>query len=154
MGHLLLTINHSASTAISYDHEFSNITYSNKDTTMLFTIYSDDGLEAKIALYALLFVITLLLLLVSLAIRRSLSTLLLFLMYALNGTLFVYPFFDLKETQEAMFLTSTHFVLLTGHVNDYSLYLLIPYYALMIGSTLYFVRDHLSLQKIRALSRG
>lgn len=154
VSHLLLTANHSSAKAVSYDHDFSNIMYQNQDTTALFLIYSDDGLESKVALYTTIFISTEILLLLSFAIRRSLSTFLLILMYVLNVYLFVYPYFNLKATQEAMYLTSTHFLLLTGHVNDYSLYLQIPYYVLMIGLTLYFVKEHLSLQKLKNLISG
>ncbi|WP_150269408.1 hypothetical protein [Paenibacillus tepidiphilus] len=154
VSHMLMAVNHSAARATSYDYEFSHIMYQNKDTTTLFVIYSDDGLGSKVALYTLVFIITEILLLVSFAIRRSLSTFLLILMYILNIYLFVYPYFHLKETQEAMFLTSTHFLLLTGHVNDYSLAVLVPYYALMIGLTLYFVRRHLPQRKLRRLSQA
>jgi hypothetical protein len=151
LGHLLLTGNHSDSKAKGYDHEFSNIMYQNEDTTTLFLMYSDDGLASKVAFYTMIFAITEILLLVSFAIRRSLSTFLLILMYFFNVYLFVYPYFYLKETQEAMYLTSTHFLILTGHVNSYSLFIMIPYYSLMLGLMLYFSCRNLSLQKLKGL---
>lgn len=151
LGHLLLTANHSDAKAKGYDHEFSDILYQNEDTTTLFLMYSDDGLASKVAFYALLFAVTEILLLISFAIRRSLSTLLLILMYFLNVYLFVYPYFYLKETQDAMYLTSTHFLLLTGHVNSYSMFILIPYYLLMLVLILYFSSHHISIQRLKML---
>lgn len=49
-----------------------------------------------------------------------------------------------------MFLTSLHFLFLTSYVNEYSLYYFIPYYAVLIGLTLYFIVSQLPLRQLRS----
>lgn len=78
---------------------------------------------------------------VSLLMKRSLSTVLLICNYILNFILNVHVYFSfLDSSGKISFLTSTHFLLLTSYVNDYSLYIFIPYYGLLIGLTIYFMK--------------
>jgi hypothetical protein len=133
----------------SLKYDLNNIIFKNMDTTILFAHYSYKGLSNSVYLYLFLFVLTILLLCKSFIIRRSISTFLLIIYYILMFFIMVYPYFYLIYTQKSMFLTSTHFLLLTSYINDYSLYIFIPYYSILIGLTLYFVFSQTPLKRLR-----
>ncbi|MDT3428362.1 hypothetical protein J2Z22_003954 [Paenibacillus forsythiae] len=138
--HVVLSSNHYGMLSRNLNHDFSNVFYQNEDTTTLYLYYTDDGLANVVILYSILFVLTIVLLIASFAIRRSLSTLLLLLNYIMIFMIVVYPYFYFVNTNgDTLFLTSSHFLLLTSYLNDYSLYIFIPYYALLIGLTIYFI---------------
>lgn len=145
--HVVFTMHKFSSASIGSD--FDNIIYQNLDTTLLFIYYSYKGLRYSVFLYLFLFMLTILLLSLSFIIRRTISTFLLLMYYILMYFIMVYPYFYLIETQKSMFLTSTHFLLLTSYVNDYSLYIFIPYYSILIGLTLYFVLSQTPLKRLR-----
>jgi hypothetical protein len=151
---VVIVANHYSYLSDYLEHDFANIIYQNLDTTGLYLYYSDDNMNYVVYLYGLLFIITLLLLMVSLLMKRSLSTFLLISNYILNYIIIVYVYFSfLNLNGKTSFLTSTHFLLLTSYVNDYSLYIFIPYYGLLIGLTIYFMKKHHLFQNPIAMFR-
>ncbi|GEM_PF-6137372 len=149
--HVVFTM-YKFSSASFIGSKFDNIIYKNMDTTTLFLNYSYKGLKYSVILYLFLFMLSMLLLAISFMIRRSISTFLLFMYYILMFIILVFPYFHLGNTQKPMFLTSTHFLLLTSYINDYSLYIFIPYYSILIGLTLYFVFSQTPLKRLRFLN--
>ncbi|AIQ17283.1 hypothetical protein H70357_11920 [Paenibacillus sp. FSL H7-0357] len=150
LAYAFLTSNNYGNLTVSLEHDFSNILYHNKDTTTLYLYYYDDGLEKPVIVYSLFIIVTSLLLLVSFLIRRTLSTFLLLCFYVFSFFLMAYPYYHLRMTGDYMFLTSLHFLFLTSYVNEYSLYYFIPYYAVLIGLTLYFIVSQLPLRQLRS----
>ena len=146
--HVVFTM-HKYNSLSSLKYDFNNIIYKNMDTTALFVHYSYKGLSNSVFLYMLLFMLTILLLSISFMMRRSISTFLLIIYYVLMFFIMVFPYFYLIYTQKSMFLTSTHFLLLTSYINDYSLYIFIPYYSILIGLTIYFAFSQTPLKRLR-----
>lgn len=140
---VVIVANHYSKFAEQFDHDFADIIYQNKDTTTLYLYYFDDNMNRVVYLYTFLFVITILLLLISLVMKRSVSTVLLICDYVLNLIIIFFVYYSfLNLNGKTSLLTSTHFLLLSSHINDYSLYIFIPYYGLLLGLTIYFMKKH------------
>ncbi|MNW41200.1 hypothetical protein D3C74_183300 [compost metagenome] len=137
------------STLENLKYDFSNIMYQNQDTTTLYLYYYDDGLETDVFIYFSLFTITMLLLFISFMIHKSKITLFLLINIMLCFSLLVYPYFHLMSTADFMLFTSIHFLLLTSYLNDYSLYIFIPYYTLLIVLTVIFVCTETPIKRLR-----
>lgn len=136
----------------SLKYDFSNIIYQNLDTTNLYLYYYDYGLETDVIIYLILFPLIVLMLIISFMIRKAKITLFLLINVVLCFSLLVYPYFHLRSTGNSMFLTSIHFLLLTSYVNDYSLYIFIPYYTLLIVLMVYFICTETPIRRLRVIT--